>query len=274
MNLPYLIPRVVRHFLPTGLTRFLLLRSLIIKPGLETSDPLAAIHRYATVLRARQRGLSGKRILLFGYGGHFDIGVGLLRAGADNVVLCDRYAVPDDGHNSHLLGEYGEYIQLVKGRPVPRPSRLMLLPADVREFEPSAKFPPVDLVVSNSVLEHVEDVAGSTSALARLTRSNGLHIHFVDLRDHFFMYPFEMLCYSELTWRRWLNPTSNHNRLRLRDYRRIFEANFDRVDIEVLQRDELGYSKAKRRIRSEFSSGNLQEDSVTLIQIVASGPRK
>ena len=46
MNLPYLVPRVVRHFLPERLTRFLLLRSLIIRPGLETTDPAKAVSHY------------------------------------------------------------------------------------------------------------------------------------------------------------------------------------------------------------------------------------
>ena len=67
---------------------------------------------------------------------------------------------------------------------------------------------------------------GITHALAGLTAAGGLNIHFVDLRDHFFRYPFEMLHYSEAAWRRWLNPTSNHNRYRVWDYRRVFEAAF------------------------------------------------
>lgn len=274
MKLTYVFPRVVRHFLPEPVTRFLLLRSLIIRPGLETANPGAAVARYLQALKARQEVVSGKRVLVFGYGGRFDVGIGLLEAGAGYVVLCDKYALPADRHNKPLLRTYGNYLELEKGRPQPGAKRMTVMQADIRSVKLSAEFPPMDLVISNSVYEHLEDVDGSTRALAAVTRADGLHIHFVDLRDHFFKYPFEMLRYSEGIWRRWLNPTSNHNRLRLWDYRRVFETYFRKVEIEILERDEPSFRRAEAGVRREFTSGNLQDDSVTLIRILASDPRR
>jgi hypothetical protein len=131
----------------------------------------------------------------------------------------------------------------------------------------------VDVVLSTSVFEHVDDPSGNVQAVKRLTRSDGLHIHFVDLRDHFFRYPFEMLHYSERTWRRWLNPTSNHNRYRLWNYRRVFQENFEEVEIRILDSDVPAFEAARDRIRPEFISGNLQEDAATLIRVVAAKPR-
>ena len=272
MNLPYLLPRLARHFLPEPAVRFLLLRSWIIHPGLETSDPEAAIQRYADVLAERGASLRGKRVLVFGYGGRFEIGVGLLEAGAESVVLCEKYARPDDAHNHTLLPRYSMYLDSANGMVRPRDQRLTLLEADIRDVKP-AEMAPADLVISNSVYEHLDDVAGITRALAGLTMPAGLHIHFVDLRDHFFKYPFEMLCYSERTWQGWLNPSSNHNRYRLRDYRRAFDANFEHAEIEVLGRDQAAFMKQRARIRPEFLTGDVDEDSVTLIRVVASGPK-
>ena len=151
---------------------------------------------------------------------------------------------------------------------------MTLIQADIRDIHPSAEFQPVDLVVSSSVYEHLDDVDGITRALAALSKPDGLQIHYVDLRDHFFKYPFEMLAYSEKVWRNWLNPTSNHNRFRLWNYRHIFEKYFGKVEIQILQRDEAAFEKARPRLRSEFVSGNLQEDSVTSVLILASEPRK
>jgi hypothetical protein len=273
LNLPYLVPRVIRRLLPERITRFLLLHSLVIRPGVETSDPDTAVRRYVEVLRARSASVKGKRILVFGYGGRFDVGIGLLEAGADHVVLCDKYAPPDDAHNSGLLPKYDKHLFLDNGRPRPRPEHMTLLEADVREVHLSAEFQPVDLVVSSSVYEHLEDVDGLTRALAALTQPAGLHIHYVDLRDHFFKYPFEMLAYSEKAWRTWLNPTSNHNRFRLWDYRRVFEKYFKQVEIQILKSDEAAFEKARPRLRPEFVSGNLKEDSVTLVLVIASGPQ-
>jgi hypothetical protein len=102
------------------------------------------------------------------------------------------------------------------------------------------------------VYEHLDDVEGITRALAALTRAQGLHIHFIDLRDHFFKYPFEMLHYSKAAWYGWLNPSSNHNRYRVWDYRRAFEASFQDVELAVLERDEAGFRAALPRIRPEF----------------------
>src|SRR5574341_17049 len=274
LNLPYLLPRAVRHFLPERLTRFLLLHSLVIRPGLETADPGAAVYRYVEALDHKRVAMKGKRVLVFGYGGRFDVGLGLLEAGAGHVVLCEKYVAPDDAHNATLLQKYDAYLFLDHGPARPRPEYMTLLQADIRAVRPSIAFPPLDLVLSNSVYEHLDDVDGITRALAALTRPDGLHFHFVDLRDHFFKYPFEMLCYSEHIWRNWLNPSSNHNRLRLWDYRRVFEEYFEIVELEVLERDEASFERARPRIRAEFISGNLHEDCVTLIRVFASHPRK
>ncbi len=253
--------------------RFLLLRSLVIEPGLETRDPQAAVQRYADVLTARGDSLKGKRVMVFGYGGRFDIGVGLLEAGADSVVLCEKFAPPDDAHNRVLLPRYDAYL-ILNGQLVrPRNERITLLQADIRDVKPR-DFAPVDLVISNSVYEHLDDVEGITRALAALTKPDGLHIHFVDLRDHYFKYPFEMLTFSKQVWYGWLNPSSNHNRYRLWDYRRVFESSFSQVELKVLQRNEAEFQKVLPRIRPEFLSGNMADDSVELIRVVVSHPKR
>ncbi len=274
VNLPYLLPRLARHFLPEGLTRFLLLRSLIIKPGLETTDPQTAVNRYVETLTARRDSLSGKRVMVFGYGGRFDIGIALLEAGAAHVVLFEKYAPPDDEHNAELLSSYPAYVRMEHGRPQPIPEQMTLLNANIHDVYVSADFPALDIVLSSSVYEHLDDVDGITRALASITKPDGVHIHYVDLRDHFFKYPFEMLTYSEIIWRNWLNPTSNHNRLRIWDYRRVFQAYFSEVVIEILQRDAAAFEEVRARVRPEFLSTTAEDNSVTLILIKASCPRK
>ncbi|HJQ15186.1 MAG TPA: hypothetical protein VJ830_10605 [Anaerolineales bacterium] len=270
MNLPYLIPRIIRHFLPEKLVRGLLLRNLIIQPGLETKHPLSAVQRYVDVLSKRGRSFHGTRVLVFGYGGRFDIGFGLLKAGAAHVILCDKYAPPDEAHNRRMFGAEEKYFYMEKDGLRPRPEWITLLHTDIRD----ARMDLVEIVISSSVYEHLDDVEGITRALARLTTPDGIQIHYVDLRDHFFKYPFEMLRFSESTWRRWLNPSSNHNRYRLWDYRRTFEDCFENVEIEILSREEEAFRKVQPHIRPEFISGSIEEDAVGLIQVVASEPRR
>jgi hypothetical protein len=272
LNLPYLIPRVARHFLPEKLVRALLLRNIIIRPGLETSNPFAAVQRYADILSEHGLFLHGKRVLVFGYGGHFDIGFGLLKEGAAHVILCDKYAPPDEAHNRQMFAAEENYFVVEGKRLRPRSEWMTLLESDIRDIEATAETEPVDIVLSSSVYEHLDDVEGITRALASLTKRDGIQIHFIDLRDHYFKYPFEMLRFSENTWRKWLNPSSNHNRYRLWDYRRVFEACFDHVEIEVLSREEEVFRKLIPYVHPEFVSGNLEEDAVTLIRVIASKP--
>ena len=273
LNLPYLIPRLIRHFLPEKLVRTLLLRNIVIQSGLETNNPFAAIQRYADVLSKHDQPFQGKRVLVFGYGGRFDIGLGILKEGAAHVILCDKYAPPDENHNRRMFATEEKYFAVESEGLRPRPEWMTLLEADIREVEASGALDPVDTVISSSVYEHLEDVEGITRALAGLTTPDGIQIHYVDLRDHFFKYPFEMLRFSESTWRRWLNPSSNHNRYRLWEYRRAFEACFEDVQIEVLSREEEAFLKVRPRLRPEFVSGDIREDAVGVIQVVASKPR-
>jgi SAM-dependent methyltransferase len=272
LNLPYLLPRLARHFLPEKLVRGLLLRSLIIRPGLETSNPFVAVQRYADVLSECNLSFRGKRVLVFGYGGRFDIGFGLLKEGAVHVILCDRYAPPDEAHNRQMFVAEEKYFVVESKGLRPRSEWMTLLESDIRDPAAVAEIEPVDIVLSSSVYEHLDDVEGITRALARLTKPDGIQIHFVDLRDHFFRYPFEMLRFSERTWRNWLNPSSNHNRYRLWDYRRVFESCFGQVEIEVLSREEEAFRKLRPYIRAEFISGNPNDDAVTLIRVIASKP--
>lgn len=259
--------------MPEGMARFLLKRRWIIKPGLESTDPFAASERYVEALSARGLSIAGKRVLVFGYGGRFAVGVDLLKRGAAHVVLCDHFVLLDDERNRELLPAYEKYLTLNQAEVQPRSEYITLLHGDIREESIQKKIASVDVILSTSVYEHLDDVEGITHALAKLTAPDGSHLHFVDLRDHFFKYPFEMLKYSERVWRNFLNPTSNLNRYRLNDYRRVFEANFSAVEFEVFERLVDEFRKAKDAIRAEFKTGDEDVDAVTLVSAFARQPK-
>jgi SAM-dependent methyltransferase len=214
--------------------------------------------------------LNGKRVLVFGYGGNFAVGAELLRAGARHIVLLDRFAPPDDRRNRELVRAYPDYFSLRGDQVATNEAFITLIHDDVK----NVRVEKFDLVLSSSVYEHLDDVDGLTKALAALTAPSGVHIHYVDLRDHYFALPFEMLKFSEQTWRKWLNPTSNLNRFRLRDYQRVFDTYFSEVTINVLAREPEAFGRAQSQIRPEFLTGNESHDTVTLIEVLASNPTK
>lgn len=272
MNIRYLFLRLIRHFMPESIARFLLKRRWIIRPGLESSDPLAAVDQYMKALAQYGKSIKGQRVLVFGYGGRFAVGVELLKQGAAHVVLCDHFVLLDQERNLELLPKYDDYLHAENGEVMPRPEHITLLHGDIRDARLQAEISAVDLVLSTSVYEHLDDVNGITHALSKLTAPHGVQIHFVDLRDHYFKYPFAMLAYSESVWRNFLNPTSNLNRYRLPSYQGIFEKYFGQVKINILARQENEFTQMRHRIRSEFLSGDLSVDSTTLIQIFAEIP--
>jgi len=273
VKLKYLILRFIRHWLPDSAAHFLLHHRLIIKPGYETSNPSAAVEIYLKILNEHSVSLAGRHVLIFGYGGRFGVGCGLLEAGAGSVTLSDRFAPPDDAENTALLDLYPELVtKLPDGRILPAVDKLRLSNTDICEEARRTAAPLYDLVLSNSVFEHLDDVDGITAALASLTLPGGLHIHNIDLRDHYFKYPFEMLTFSQKTWEKWLNPGSNLNRLRVQHYRAIFERYFEDVKIEILARELEAFRTTRSRIKPEFLTGDELLDSVSLMRVTARKP--
>jgi hypothetical protein len=259
--------------MPEGLARFFLKRRWIIKPGLESTDPFAASARYVETLATQGVSIQGKRVMVFGYGGRFAVGVDLLKRGAAHVVLCDHFVLLDTERNRELLSEYGQYLKVEQNEVQPRGEYITLLHGDIREESVQGQISQVDMVLSTSVFEHLDDVPGITKALAKLTAPTGIHLHFIDLRDHFFKYPFEMLRYSEYVWKNFLNPTSNLNRYRFNDYKRVFEADFGKVELIVIERLVDEFRRVQAKIRPEFKTAEETIDSVTLIHVIANQPK-
>ena len=81
-----------------------------------------------------------------------------------------------------------------------------------------------------------------------------------------------MLTFSESVWKNFLNPTSNLNRFRLTNYREVFEAYFQKVEVTVLERLNDEFRTARSRIRPEFLTGDEVIDSADLIYILSECP--
>jgi len=271
LNLNYIVPRVIRKALPDFLFDFLLEKELIIKPGLETLYPQHALSQYLNFLNEKQISIKDKHCLLFGYGGNFAVGCMLLEQGAKHVTLLDKYARPNHQRNENLLPRYERYLKRVGKQILSHPDYLTLHHTDVQNLPLSGA---IDIILSASVLEHLDEVNKTIEALVRLTTPQGVHVHFVDLRDHFFKYPFEMLCYSNTHWQRWLNPTQHLNRYRLHDYQQIFQRYFLETEISVLETDSHAFQKTRSRIKEHFLTGTIEIDAATHIVIFAQGIAK
>ncbi|NLF51257.1 MAG: class I SAM-dependent methyltransferase [Leptolinea sp.] len=270
MKTAYFLPRLVRHFLPEKVTRALLLRGLFIRPGLETRAPEEAAARYQRDLKEAGVDISGKHILVFGYGGRFGLACHLLKLGARHITLCEYAVKPDEQANANLLPEFENYLFRDFGKTVPRNEWITILQGDIRKIALEPGIKKADIVCSTSVFEHLDDPDGILDALIKLTGDGGTHIHYIDLRDHFFKYPFEMLTFSASTWKNWLNPTSNLNRWRFPKYETLFRERFDKVNLLVFEHNEAAWVEIQNRVLPEFKTGNTQVDAVTQIRVISS----
>jgi hypothetical protein len=270
MNFAYLIPRIIRHFVPERLADWMKKKQFIIKAGIETMDPQVALKRYLDYFNEAQIAITNKKIMIFGYGGNIITACGLLKHGADKVILCERKGLPYPKLNDEVVSAYPNYFLVKEEGIQPDPDHLLIIHEDIRDLANRHNLQKVDLVLSTSVFEHLDDVDGITHALASLTAKQGEHVHFVDLRDHFFKYPFEMLTYSNKTWNNLLNPTSNLNRLRIPQYKSIFQKYFSAVKITVQESDIDSFYKIKPRIQKEFLSGDDMINSAMQIVIESS----
>jgi len=168
-----------------------------------------------------------------------------------------------------LAARRNPYLSISGSDVIPSPQWLTVVHAPLGQYLADGG-QPVDLVLSNSVLEHVDNLGGVVPDLARVTAAGGEQFHFIDLRDHFFKHPFEMLCHSEKVWRRFLNPGSNLNRLRMPDYERLFSRSFAKVTVEPMASDIAAFRSVRARIRPEFLTGDETRDAVTRILLRAS----
>lgn len=270
--LAYLALRLIRHYLPSTIIHKLLRAGVFIQPGLETRHPQAAANRYSEALEQQRKTLKNKRILILGYGGYLGLGDALLKMGAKHVTLLDPYARSYARENFRLASESNPYIARVGNKISPNPEYLTLHHKPINEVRLESQ-ERVDIVLSSSVYEHLMRPLEVTKTLAQWTNADGSHVHYIDLRDHFFRYPFEMLCYSEATWKKFLNPASHLNRFRIWDYEGVFQQYFDMVEFEIVEHDFHAYRNSAHRIRQEYISGVESSDAATKIIVFASLPK-
>jgi hypothetical protein len=272
MNFRYILLRLIRHFLPDSWVVFLKNRNLFFQPGMETHSPLKAVEHYRQVLTQHGLDLVDKKVMVFGYGGNLSIGCELINAGAGMVCLVEQKGFSADFDINKISQNFPECFINQSGEIIPDPRKLQLFHEDLEAILQRSDFEKVDLVLSNSVFEHVREPQPIATLLANLTKAQGSQLHFIDLRDHYFKYPFEMLSYPENVWNHWLNPTSHLNRLRAYNYREIFQQAFKHTEVVIDASDTINFLPSLKRIRPEFLSGNQEEDSATLIHVVCQNP--
>jgi SAM-dependent methyltransferase len=151
-------------------------------------------------------------------------------------------------------------------------------PADAR----TTKLAPdsIDLVYSNSVMEHVpkDSIRDLMSESRRILRPGGLALHNAACNDHYAHIDprisfVNYLQYSESQWRKWNNSFQYQNRLRAPEFLDLAtEADFEIILKRTCVRPGTREALANLEVASQFRRFSMEDLSMTTIDFIARKP--
>lgn len=191
--------------------------------------------------------LRGKRILEVGPGDTFGVALKFLAAGARQVVCVDKFFPKRDPEREDALyqalgkelpDEEKWIVATVKDisrrvhRRLPLDPSSPLLPLygfSISEADQKLARESFDLIVSRSVIEHLENPEKAFSTMDRLLKPGGLIIHGIDFRDHGMFtdsgfHPLTFLTIPEKIYRLMTIDSGRPNRRLLSDYQRMLSS--------------------------------------------------
>jgi len=281
INLPYIALRLIRRSLPAGVAYRLLSN--------DSRNPEAFMEtglKYLDLLKAHNVNVSGAMVVESGPGTYGPAGLALLNAGAKKVFLQEPFIRNiDPDRLARSIRRFWESLgkrvpvklsweSLFKGQGYdPDRVEIQRVPA----HQTGCAGNSVDILLSCSVLEHIRDIPTVFREEFRILRPGGALLHLVDLRDHFFRYPFEMLTFSRFVWENILTSPGKgsgyQNRLRSDDYVNMLgDSGFVRCGVTVLAEDAKGYQRVKPGLHGDFRGKDEGVLTATRICLYAEKP--
>lgn len=186
------------------------------------------------------------------------------------TLLDDNLFNPYDFNINTLIRRDGNNLEL-------NSEHIVLIQADLASHDFQGE--TFDFIYSNAVLEHMTGLDEMFHKLSQLLAPGGLMLHSIDLREHLSDRPIadkntsiEFYKFSVEEWSRRYPPGSNShiNRLRLCDYRRLFEeAGFQIIHEEITQTMELT-GKVYELIHPDFRHYDLRDLATLGVQFCLS----
>jgi SAM-dependent methyltransferase len=182
---------------------------------------------------------------------------------------------------AEVEAEYRRFLAAADPGELFRAARLeYLAPQDASRMERWANG-GLDLVYSNSVLEHVhpQAIPALMREARRLLKPGGLMVHAVACNDHYAHFDRRIsfvnyLQFPESAWRRWNNDLNYQNRLRAPDFLRLArESGFEIVHEARAVRPGTREALATLRIAPEFAHYSREDLEATTIDFVAAKGR-
>ncbi len=127
----------------------------------------------------------------------------------------------------------------------------------------------IDLICSNNTFEHIpeETLINILKEFKRINKNDGVMSHFIDLSDHFAHFDksiniYNFLKYSDQRWKMIDNSIQPQNRLRFKDYKKIYGKLQIPVSYEEVRKGNLEEVK-KIDLDSNFHDYTLEEIAIS-----------
>ena len=205
--------------------------------------------------------LKNKRVL--------EIGVGLTTVGLHYLVKKAKVSYAIGYDRFHCLCKENEEILRMYNLSS-YSDRVLYLVGDLEILQKNIEKNSLDYIVSNAVLEHVNDMESLFAVLTELLKPRGIMYHEIDLRSHGRFQKFGELYFHVFSNKLWNLMGSNvgaPNRMLLKDYVKIFEKFGLEYKINIIKtfpRSEL--EKAKSYLKNK----NIKdyEDFVVFVKLL------
>lgn len=253
MNLYYLLAALVRRQVPTP--ALYLAMKLRGTSNCGEASPDSYFHEWRAQMERSRLRLADAHVVEIGSGRYARMALRFLKSGARRVTLIDFYALPlEHPDQRELLQQDCADLGLAWADVL---RRVTIINGDILAIDRADLGEPADLVLSSAVLEHVRDPQAILARCYGWLRHGGATLHMVDLRDHnfHFRYPFEMLTYSDQTWRRWLDLSGGFhvNRWRAHEHlQAMAEVGFQQITYEAIKADQSGLQAVRHRLAQRF----------------------
>lgn len=244
-KIEYVLMRLVRRYLFTD--KFLVKFGKWIPyyyENINQNNPQFLVDIYQSYVKEKNLTFDGKVVLELGSGVTNSVSYELLARGCSEVYLYEPFAEFNEKKDKELLLSIAEKYGLTADEILQKVNRCTEL-----ECIPDNK---IDLVFSNSVLEHVLNPLELFRALYLKMNYRGMMFHLVDYRDHFFKYPYHKLLFTKAQWNKWLNPGDLPGWV-LRDHIAMFENSGFSVHADMVEKDSAKFEKIRKIISNDYN---------------------
>jgi SAM-dependent methyltransferase len=207
-------------------------------------SPKPIVDNFEKYLNLKNIKIHGRTILEIGTGISNSTGYEIMARGAAKYFAYEPYVKCDSQIDDRLFQQIKkDYPNLQKNGV----SRIVNL-GDIKNNS-------IDILLSQSVLEHVNNFEQLMTELKPLLTQSGCMLHVVDYRDHFFKYPYHFLQFSKNIWDLFLNP-GDLERWRINQHIHQFEKTGFIVDVLHTETDAENFEKIKPYLHNDYKNND------------------